>query len=200
VDYTSGFSSTVLLDDFSAENLQLEHPQPFTETRNHLSRLTDRRVVTGAGIPDWSADFSGGVVHYTVEQESSRPAPGRNYLRFSYSNSAGPIDVGNFQAFSIDVTVIRGSGRLVGFVNQRAFDDPIVPITSSGTLTYPFSNFDTSMTGGSLSAIDLFAFEISSQSQDFEVIVDNFRLIPEPSTSLLLGIGLIGIFSFRRRN
>jgi hypothetical protein len=196
----SGFSSTLLLDNFSAENFQLEHPRPFTDTKIHLTPLTDRRIVTAAGLPDWSVDFSDGVVHYTVVQESSRPYPGRNYLRFSYSNSAGPINLGNFQAFAIDVTVIRGSGRLRGFVNRPDFDDPIVPITTSGTHVYPFSNFDTSMTGNSLSAIDLLAFQISSETQDFEVIVDNFRLIPEPSTSLLLAISLIGIFSFRRRN
>ena len=71
-----------------------------------------------------------------------------------------------------------------------------IPVNGSGTIVSPFSNLDSSQSLGSLTQMN---FRFYAISDDFSVTIDNVRLVPEPSSSLLAIFGLLATVLHHRR-
>lgn len=185
--------ATLLLDDFSSSGFSLASGGTTSDVSSHVTPLTDQRIVSGVGPPNWTATLASGELLYTVDQLS--PSPGRNFINLNYSSLSGSFSILGYSAFAVDLTNIVGSGEFIVFVDGAPGADIRIPISSSGTVISPFTNLDTTQSLDSLTQIN---FDFRALSEDFFVTVDNVRLVPEPSSMLMIGLASL-LTTFRRR-
>lgn len=184
-------SATLLLDDFSSGAFALGFGGTTSNSGSFATALTDQRTVSGVGDPNWTATLSAGSLVYVVDSISK----GRNYLGMNYS-STGAFSILGYNAFALDLLNVIGTGELIVSVTGSGGNNIRVPISGSGTVISPFSFLDTSQPLDSLSAMN---FRINAISEDFSVSIDNVRLVPETSASILLLLGAGGLALRRRR-
>ena len=188
--------ATLLLDDFSSGSFSLSFGGTTSNSGPFGTPLTDQRTVTGVGFPNWTATLASGDLSYSVDQLD--PSPGRNLLRINYFLSSGTFSILGYDAFAVDLSNVIGTGEFEVRVsgNPGGPPDLIVPISGSGTVIYPFSGLETSLP---LDQLDSITFRFSAISEDFSATIDNVRIVPEPSTSLLVGFGVASLLFQRRR-
>jgi hypothetical protein len=184
-------AATLLLDDFSSGAFALAFGGTTSNTGSFVTALTDQRTVSGFGDPNWTTTLSSGNLAYVVDSMSE----GRNYLTLNYS-STGTFSILGYDAFALDLSNVFGTGELIVSVSGSGGNNIRVPISGSGTVVSPFSFLDTSQPLDSLSAMN---FRINAISEDFSADIDNVRLVPEPSASILLLLGAGGGVLRRRR-
>ena len=187
-------AATLLLDDFSSGSFSLSFGGTTSNSGSFGTPLTDQRTVSGVGFPNWTATLATGDLGYSVNQLD--PSPRRNYLNLRYSLASGTFSMLGYDAFAVDVTNVVGSGEFVAFVDGAPSADIRFAITGPGTIVSPFSGLDTSQSLGSLSQMN---FRFYAISDDFSLTIDNVRIIPEPSASLLIVFGAVTLLSQRRR-
>jgi hypothetical protein len=184
-------SATLLLDDFSSGAFALAFGGTTSNSGSFATVLTDQRTVSGVGDPNWTATLGAGSLVYVVDSMSE----GRNYLTMNYS-STGTFSILGYNAFALDLLNVIGTGELIVSVTGSGGNNIKVPISGSGTVVSPFSFLDTSQPLDSLSAMN---FRINAISEDFSADINNVRLIPEPSASILLLLSAAGLALRRRR-
>lgn len=188
--------ATLLLDDFSSGAFSLSFDGATSNSGPFITPLTDQRTVTGVGFPNWTATLASGELAYSVDQ--LEPSPRRNILRINYYLSIGTFSILGYDAFAVDLSDVIGTGEFEVRVsgNPGAPPDLIVPISGSGTVMYPFSGLETSSL---LDSLDSVTFRFFAISVDFSATIDNIRIVPEPSASLLIGLGVASLLFQRRR-
>jgi hypothetical protein len=184
-------SATLLLDDFSSGAFALAFGGTTSNSSSFATALTDQRTISGVGDPNWTATLSAGSLVYVVDSMSK----GRNYLTMNYS-STGVFSILGYNAFALDLLNVIGTGELIVSVTGSGGNNIKVPISGSGTIVSPFSFLDTSQPLDSLSAMN---FRINAISEDFSADINNVRIIPEPSASILLLLSAAGLVLRRRR-
>ncbi len=184
-------AATLMLDDFSSGSFALAFGGTTSHSGSLVTALTDQRMVSGVGDPNWTATLGAGSLAYVVDSMSE----GRNYLTLSYS-STGTFSVLGYNAFALDFSNVVGAGELIVSVTGSGLNNIRVPISGSGTIISPFSFLDTSQPLDSLSSMN---FRINTISEDFSADIDNVRLVPEPCASILLILGTGGAVLRRRR-
>lgn len=187
-------AATLLLDDFSSGSFLLSFGGSTSDSGAFGTPLTDQRNVSGVGFPNWTATLATGDLDYNVNQLD--PSPRRNYLNLKYSLASGTFSLLGYDAFAVDVTNVVGSGELVAFVDGTPGADIRFEITGSSTIVSPFSGLDTSQSLGSLSQMN---FRFYAISDDFSLTIDDVRIVPEPSASLLTVFGVVAVLFQRRR-
>lgn len=188
---TPAYAATLLLDDFSSGSFALASGGITSNSEPITTPLTNERTVTGIGAPTWSSTLASEELNYLV----SNPRPGRNYLEINYSSS-GTFSILGFDAFALDVANVTGAGELIVFVDGApTFGALRVPVAASGELVYSISEV---VTGQSLDSLSQINFRFTPVSEDFSVTIDNVRLIPEPSSPLLIAFG-VSVAIIRRR-
>jgi len=108
-----------------------------------------------------------------------------------YTFAAGPLDIdGVYSAFDLDNLVADVLNAVVPFTDNSFISGSID--INTGTLT---------LTGITLAILPGGAF---GETEDLQIKADitfvGSEPIPEPSTALLVGLGLVGLASSRRRN
>lgn len=187
-------AATLLLDDFAVGSFLLTSESASLSSGIFVTEITNQRTIAGDGLPNWTVTLSQGLLNFNVNQvDASR---GRTHLDLIYSLSSGTFSLTSYDAFAVDLFNVVGIGELVLSVNRGAGDDIRIPINGSGTLISPFSNVRTSQ---SLDSLTVISFGFSSISDDFSLSIDNVRVIPEPSSFLLLFIGIAGTTFYHRR-
>lgn len=185
-------AATLFLDDFSSGSFALASGGITSNSEPFATPLTNERTVTGVGAPTWSSSLASGELDYIV----SNPRPGRHYLEINYSSS-GTFSILGYDAFAIDVANVTGAGDFIVFVDGApTFGALRVPVAASGELVYPISEV---ITGESLDSLSQMNFRFVPVSEDFSLTIDNVRLIPEPTSSLLVALGLSVTILHRRR-
>ncbi len=187
-------AATLLLDDFSSGSFSLAFGGTTSNSGPFVTPLTDQRTVAGVGFPNWTATLASGDLAYSVNQLD--PSPRRNYLNINYSLASGSFSLLGYDAFAVDVSNVIGSGEFVAFVDGAPSADIRFAINGSGTIVSPFAGLDTSQSIGSLSQMN---FRFYAISDDFSLTIDNVRIVPEPSASLLVGFGVASLLFQRRR-
>ena len=179
--------ATLLLDDFSSGSFSLASGGTTSNSAAFASPLTDRRTISGVGIATsiWAITLAPEELAYTANQLPPLTRP--SSLSLYYSKTIGTFSILGYEAFAIDLRNVVGSGELIVSVSGSGGRDSVVPIVGSGTVISPFSFLDTTQSLGSISAIN---FRINAVSEDFSLSIDNVRLIPEPSSSLLIILGI----------
>ena len=187
-------AATLLLDDFSSGSFLLSFGGSTSNSGAFGTPLTDQRNVSGVGFPNWTATLATGDLDYNVNQLD--PSPRRNYLNLKYSLASGTFSLLGYEAFAVDVTNVVGTGEFVAFVDGTPGADIRFTINGSSTIVSPFSGLDTSQSLGSLSQMN---FRFYAISDDFSLTIDDVRIVPEPSASLLTGFGAVTVLFQRRR-
>jgi len=187
-------AATLLLDDFSSGGFSLASGSTTSNSGAFASPLTNQRTISGIGFPNWTITLTPEELAYTVDQLS--PLPGRNYLNLAYTKSVSTFSILGFNAFAVDLSNVVGNGEFAVSVDGSAGRDIRVPVNGSGALSSPFSNLGTSH---SLDSLTLINFRFIALSKDFSLSIDNVRIVPEPSSSLLFLLGLVGTTLHRRR-
>src|SRR5262245_51245049 len=164
---------------------------------------------SNSGPPDLSASLtsmpnSGGVIfpggasgQFSFVGSS---APGDVFVELRYTslgglnlstlNDALGVDVLSVVPFGGDVGLIVTA--ISGMVTETADVAPI----STGPNLLPYAAF----TGGGAVFSDLSELRFRFQSPDaFAITIDSIQAVPEPSTAMLLGLGLAGLWIVGRR-
>ncbi|MGD9418425.1 MAG: PEP-CTERM sorting domain-containing protein [Verrucomicrobiota bacterium JB025] len=187
-------AATLLLDDFSLGGFSLASDGTTSNSESFATPLTDQRTIAGLGFPDWTATLATEGLSINISQLN--PSPGRTFIDIYYTLSSGTFSLLGYDAFAIDLSEVEGSGELRVSVDGSLGTDVRIPIDGSGTIVYPFSNLGTSQSLDSLTALE---FRFYSVTGDFSLTIDNLRLVPEPSSSVLILFGAIPLLLQRRR-
>lgn len=116
----------------------------------------------------------------------STPAPG---LHLAYGG-AGSHSILGTSGFELDFGNVQGSGFLlveVGGETVKTANSLRVPITRSGTIWVPLEMVNLGR-GGSLGAFSALHFDFHAQTTEFSFLLDQIRVVPEPSALLLLAL------------
>lgn len=172
---------------------------------------TGPNSLTFTGIPFTSIPAGQEFDYGTISYFNGTTATGTNAtggdllatLTFTVPGSISP------QSFTFDIglfTTPNTTGTLAGDADYLTLNNPAVPSTTftvgSDDYTLEFTRFgNLSVTGGSISGDQFNVWEGYSASADLfgEIIPPSQYGVPEPSTMLLLGLGLIGVAGIRRR-
>lgn len=190
--------AALLLDDFSTGSFSLSSGGSTSASGSFATPLTDQRGASGVGLPNWTAVLVPGEVGFDVNQLN--PRPGRTILTLSYWTTAGTFSILGYDAFALDFGSVVGTGEMRVTVDGSGGREVRIPITESGTIVSPFSYLDTSQ---SLSSLTFMTFHVSATTPNFSTTIDNIRIVPEPSTFLLLlgvaAVTLLRLVHLRRK-
>jgi len=104
-----------------------------------------------------------------------------------------------YDAFALTITDLVGVGEVHVGINYLGYgsSSTSVPLTTDGELIIPMSQVDLGT--GSLAGVSSIQLVLSGVSADFGASISEFRVIPEPSSSVLLMCSLAFFLSQRRR-
>lgn len=197
--------AAVVVDSFTEDSFELDSENSVVETSVDLAFANRRssRINPEFGQPSTSMsstlDTGSGNLSFSVDGTSnisSRPLD----LRMSYSQG-GPYDISGFSAYEFDFTSLSGSGFLIVELASSSSNyerlTTRIDLNSAGTLTVPFDSVNFGA-GGSLDSFPATHFVFEAETEQFSFVLDEVRVVPEPSPMLLLGLGVSGLFIRRR--
>jgi hypothetical protein len=128
-------------------------------------------LVFGAGGTQLTLTYDGGLTSNFVIHGSIIEIPVIGY-------SGGAVD--------LKVTVMDGTATT---------DDVAVVINSLGVVQVPFSSFS----GIAFNDVESITFDFTALGDDASFTLDEIRVVPEPATAMMLGVGLMGLTFVGRR-
>lgn len=109
------------------------------------------------------------------------------------------LDLSNFNAIDIHIPVVVGTGEVSVILYSGSGQSSSTPVTlqSPGMLQFSFSPFS-----GGLADVDGVRLDFVGLSPDFAVSIDDIRIVPEPTVSVLISTALLVVAGapVRRRN
>jgi hypothetical protein len=209
----SGARADLIVDDFTSVNMTAMYPGSGGSTvflntvfgRFRSLRVSGRNAASGTVM---SASIDAGLltgnILGTSNTELSPLFVGLGYFGFKITDLSGYVGL------AFDFTDVQGAGDLVvlsGIGGIAGIDDTFlspdvlrIPITAPGQLLVPFSSVNLGP-DTTLDAIQGLGIRFESTTEHFAFTLDEFRLIPEPSTLLLVlaGGGIMAASRCRRR-
>lgn len=157
-----------------------------------------RVVAPGATLTSTLTPGSG-TINFQVVGASILPGAPR-VMRIQYSDG-GAFSLVGYSALELDVAVIAGTGRLI--IELGSASDTYGPeakriLLSTGTITVPFSELNFGATG-SLESFQAMHFVFEATSDDYSLLVNEIRVVPEPTSVLLMASGVMSLMAMRRR-
>ena len=145
--------------------------------------------------------------------EDSFSAPSLNWVDGSASGSASAISSGTFSSGEVYTFLgLSGGNNSNSFTNWAAADLAVNNLTVTGFDVWVYNLNGTGITGGKtvnatfLSGLPVGTFAVAygtytgdSRVKVFSTPFTESGLVPEPSTLLLLGSGLVGLAGFGRK-
>ena len=197
-------ASTIVLDSFNEGGHDLSASGDTVEAAAISSPFGSKRVtaitkvVPPGSILSSTLTPGSGTVEFQVVGASILTGDSR-VMRIQYSG--GPFSLVGYSAMELDLAVIAGTGNLI--VELGSGSDSYgqeakrIPITT-GTIAVPFSelNFGAS---GTLEAFQAMHFVFEATSDDYSLLVNEIRVVPEPTKLLLIASSAMGLLVMRRR-
>jgi hypothetical protein len=194
-------ATTFVLDTFTTGPFALSESGSFSDSdriNSPLGNNRDVRINRGLAAPGTTMtttlDTGSGTVSLNFNGQSLSV---NNPLDFRAVYSiGGPFSLLGSTAFELDFSELSGSGFLITelggvIASSHGPSTSRIALNGPGTVVVPFSELNFSPSG----SIDdfsstLFVFEADSQA--FAFTLDEIRVVPEPSSVLLVGLGGLG--------
>jgi|GEM_PF-2486363 len=202
-----GMGASLVVDSFTESAFMLETgglsgdasaiTSPLGETRS--AGITTRFLAPGTILSSTLDTGMDESLTFTVNGTSTSQSMPLD-LRASYFGG-GARSILGFSDFELDFSSLSGQGNLIVELGSQSIPDGNtnrIALGSPGLLSIPFNqlNFGTNGSLGSFLALH-FTFEAVSDNFTFEL--DEIRLVPEPSSAVLLGLGVAPLLLRRRR-
>lgn len=209
-------SAQVVLDDFEDGAFSLtSNPNDFLvfdtlfnlNTANVLSGVREHRIFSfeiphGGATLDLASTPGDDAVQFTATQPTAQGLD----LVYDFSPALDLAALGS--SFSIDIDALvdpAGDVTLLVFVGDAVMNEAVVIFASPtvGTTLLPFSSLmPTGPQAPDLSAISFITFSLETTTtfglNDISATLDDFMVVPEPSSTLLAGTALLVIVGIRR--
>ena len=159
--------------------------------------VTTRGLYVAGSIDnwDWRADLNPPPGSFFFNAD--RLQTGGRVLRLSLNyDSTSSFSLSGYRAFELDLRAVTGKGLMEIIIASSDASQRIqVSIDSPGTVSYPFENLAAS----SLESLNRLSVHFFPEADDFSFTLDEIRVVPEPSGSLMVVLGIILGVSRRRR-
>lgn len=194
---TCGLSSftaqgaSLVLDSFTEGDHFLSHDDdleavaavttPFGTSRR--TTLGIPRLAPGTTVAS-TLSTTDGTLGFVVDGVSSISRP--LSLRMSY-RYGGPFSLLGYSAFEFDISALSGSGSLIVELGSQSTYRPTanrIALTGPGTVSVPFSELNFG-SNGSIESFSALHFTVEAETEEFSMTLDEIRVVPEPSTTVL---------------
>lgn len=198
-------SAAVVVDSFTEDSFTLDTENSAVDANVDLA-FAERRVsqintefAQSGTTMNSTLDAGSGSLSFSVDgTTTNQNRPLR--LQLGYFQG-GPYDISGYNAYEFDFQNISGTGFLIVELALAASDysRPTIRVTldSSGTVTVPFDSVNVE-SPISLDSFPATHITFEAESEQFSFVLDEVRVVPEPSSMLLLGIGISGLLTRRR--
>jgi hypothetical protein len=192
-----------MVDPFDQGGFSISYPSnPSDETVN--LPLAQRRVAnlgalftTPGATMTSTLDSATGTFRFVVNGNTASNAPLAIELIYS---GGGPYNISSCTSFILGFSEMSGVGSL--YVEVGSSDgltgEHRVDLTGQGDVNFSVPNVKPNNIH-SVDSFDILRFVFEARSTDFSFTLNEIRLVPEPSGTLLLAAGF-GLFAQRRRN
>lgn len=198
-------AATAVIDSFDREMVQmglgrqLQNEQIDIGDFKTSRYLSLKRAATGAvegTIVTTTIDPARLGLSFFVDGQSKFPNDALD-LHVGYGIDS-PLLLAGYKAFEFEILTLSGSGNLIiktGTFSPNDASATVIPIQNTGILRVPFSdvNFDPNPP-------NLVGFALRSTAEQFSIKLGEFRVVPEPSSTLFLATALMALTSLRRRS
>ena len=189
-------AAVLVLDTFSEGQVNLSQDESGGDTDVIPGKPFESREIGAANTGPYSVtSVSGsGILNYTIAVRG-QSAERSEFLSIFYTkSSSSSAKLLGVDAFVLKVTSIVGEGNLTISLNVGFSMTIPVALNAPGEIIFPLSNFGRPF---DLNLITKVGFHFVPSSPNFSITLDEISAVPEPSASLLLGIG--GWVCLRRR-
>lgn len=173
-------------------NIGSDYDSPFGTGRG---LLINSRDAVGATTMESTILSSSGTFNFAVQEMN---LDSKLYTALSYYNFSGFNSLSPDQYFEFSLASVQGSGNLsvqLGRQSRPTEEDIVIPLLGPGIIRLPMTQVNVeNATIDNFSAIH---FYFEAESEQFSFTLNEIRVVPEPS-SLLLLLGGAGILLLRR--
>jgi hypothetical protein len=183
-------ATSLLIDSFDDGFFAFSHDQSLGLSEQQFGSMlggdrivmlsTDRRKTTvSASVLEGSS-----LLLFDTGTGDSGNLASQGSVVLTYSGVLG-LDLSSFDAFELDFPSLQGAGEVAIVLNSGGFgtDSTRVALQTGGTLLYPFAAVNN---GHDFSDVDQISIHVIGLTTDFAVSLDEVRIVPEPSSVVLL--------------
>lgn len=164
------------------------------------------RIASAGAVMSSVVDTESGTLSLDIQGLSTSTAMTPLHLDLSYRPQTGtdPLptySLAGYSGLGFDFTDVQGNGALiVELGSQSASYGPQahrIPIITPGEVLVPneLMNFGT---GGSIDSFNSMHVRFEAVTEQFSFTLNEIRLVPEPSTFVLMLVGALGMLARRR--